>query len=122
MKQDLKQNSKVTDKEIEDALEKYYGNCYIVKNELGISNKRLDQFLEKNTSIILKNKNALVDRAYAVLIENLYSENEFLRQKSAEFIIKTHLVQEQSNINIQINDSDKEIKIQNIFGIDNLEK
>ena len=108
--------------EIRDAVWKCSGNLSLVAKALSCTRREVMSYFEKQPDLLSearRAREAVVDRAEEVLHGLLLSESEAIREKTAEFILKTigrDRGYDTSSAQ-QITVSDGKVDIRQIFGI-----
>lgn len=117
-----KLSSRYTKNEIILAIGRNKGIKTAIARELDCTVHQLTYYLNIHSELkqlIKEAKQEIVSLAEEKLIQNLNSDNEQIRQKAAEFVLKTLGKEEYADTpSTQINVvSDKEVEIKNIFGL-----
>lgn len=108
--------------EIRDAVWNCHGNLSLVAKALACTRRELMSYFERQPDLLAESRRAreaVVDKAEEVMHGLLLSESEAIREKSAEFILKTigrDRGYDTSSAQ-QITVSDGKVDIRQIFGI-----
>lgn len=115
--------TRYTEEEICQAIEDNKGVKWLVAKKLGCSLFQLKKYLQThpNASDLMKAcEDGLVEFATAVIHDNLTSDDDNVRERAAEFVLKQYndATKPPVQINIQ-SDEAKQIQIAAIFGLNN---
>ena len=116
--------SRYSKEELEEIIEKYYGITTIICGIVDCNYKQLYKAIDQYDlrQHLADSKKQLVGIAEKAILECLASQNEQVKLRAAETTLKSLGKAdgwnfENTTINQQINVSDKETEIKNIFGI-----
>lgn len=116
--------SKFAPQEVIDIVDRHFGMVSFVLKALDCTQEQWCQYLKDHREVqyrMQQKEDELVDLATVAVVDNLRSQNEQIKQRAAETILKglgkKRGWADSPTVVQNISSSDKEISVKNIFGI-----